>query len=63
MIFETGTYVNGRRLPLQGRGWGFESLRAHHQSRGQMLDVICQISIFPDIWPLTSNIFGFIAES
>src|SRR5437667_8959087 len=28
-IFETGTYVNGRRLPLQGRGWGFESLRAH----------------------------------
>ena len=30
LIFETGTYVNGRRLPLQGRGWGFESLRAHH---------------------------------
>src|SRR5258708_39990559 len=28
-IFEMGTYVNGRRLPLQGRGWGFESLRAH----------------------------------
>jgi hypothetical protein len=25
----SGTYVNGRRLPLQGRGWGFESLRAH----------------------------------
>ena len=25
-----GTYVNGRRLPLQGRGWGFESLRAYH---------------------------------
>src|SRR6185503_19119751 len=24
-----GTYVNGRRLPLQGRGWGFESLRAY----------------------------------
>src|SRR5688500_19770984 len=24
------TYVNGRRLPLQGRGWGFESLRASH---------------------------------
>ena len=27
-----GTYVNGRRLPLQGRGWGFESLRAYHFS-------------------------------
>ena len=26
-----GTYVNGRRLPLQGRGWGFESLRAYHR--------------------------------
>src|SRR5215208_7736528 len=25
----SGTYVNGRRLPLQGRGWGFESLRAY----------------------------------
>src|SRR5437763_1152955 len=32
LIFEKGTYVNGRRLPLQGRGWGFESLRAHHQN-------------------------------
>jgi hypothetical protein len=30
-----GTYVNGRRLPLQGRGWGFESLRAYHQPVGQ----------------------------
>ena len=29
-----GTYVNGRRLPLQGRGWGFESLRAY-QKRGR----------------------------
>ena len=28
-IFEMGTYVNGRRPPLQGGGWGFESLRAH----------------------------------
>ena len=27
-----GTYVNGRRLPLQGRGWGFESLRAYQTS-------------------------------
>ena len=27
-----GTYVNGRRLPLQGRGWGFESLRAYHET-------------------------------
>ena len=27
-----GTYVNGRRLPLQGRGWGFESLRAYQLS-------------------------------
>src|SRR5215204_4571862 len=26
-----GTYVNGRRLPLQGRGWGFESLRAYQK--------------------------------
>jgi hypothetical protein len=26
---DVGTYVNGRRLPLQGRGWGFESLRAY----------------------------------
>ena len=29
-----GTYVNGRRLPLQGRGWGFESLRAYHLISG-----------------------------
>ncbi len=29
-VFSEGTYVNGRRLPLQGRGWGFESLRAYH---------------------------------
>ena len=28
-FLKMGTYVNGRRLPLQGRGWGFESLRAH----------------------------------
>jgi hypothetical protein len=36
-----GTYVNGRRLPLQGRGWGFESLRAyHHQDlRSQISDL------------------------
>src|SRR5215813_8745466 len=27
-----GTYVNGRRLPLQGRGWGFESLRAYQSN-------------------------------
>src|SRR5215212_4221270 len=27
-----GTYVNGRRLPLQGRGWGFESLRAYQKN-------------------------------
>ena len=27
-----GTYVNGRRLPLQGRGWGFESLRAYQDN-------------------------------
>ena len=26
-----GTYVNGRRLPLQGRGWGFESLRDYQK--------------------------------
>ena len=28
-VVNVGTYVNGRRLPLQGRGWGFESLRAY----------------------------------
>ena len=28
-VLHIGTYVNGRRLPLQGRGWGFESLRAY----------------------------------
>ena len=28
-----GTYVNGRRLPLQGRGWGFESLRAYQRKQ------------------------------
>ena len=38
---KTGTYVNGRRLPLQGRGWGFESLRAHQDAeiRGQRSEV------------------------
>src|ERR1044071_3000478 len=30
---DAGTYVNGRRLPLQGRGWGFESLRAYQTKR------------------------------
>ena len=35
LIFEKGTYVNGRRLPLQGRGWGFESLRAHQTQRSE----------------------------
>ena len=30
-FLKMGTYVNGRRLPLQGRGWGFESLRAHQE--------------------------------
>src|SRR5215216_4299896 len=29
LVLIAGTYVNGRRLPLQGRGWGFESLRAY----------------------------------
>jgi hypothetical protein len=32
LIPNEGTYVNGRRLPLQGRGWGFESLRAYQMT-------------------------------
>ena len=37
MPVHLGTYVNGRRLPLQGRGWGFESLRAY-QSQIEISD-------------------------
>src|SRR5215216_26021 len=33
VVPSAGTYVNGRRLPLQGRGWGFESLRAYQTKR------------------------------
>src|SRR5688572_31443022 len=36
-FLKSGTYVNGRRLPLQGRGWGFESLRAYHTSAQKVL--------------------------
>ena len=36
-----GTYVNGRRLPLQGRGWGFESLRAYQN--GLKCGVVVQL--------------------
>src|SRR6185436_96806 len=44
-----GTYVNGRRLPLQGRGWGFESLRAYQIQRSEVRGRIFQ--------HLTSNIW------
>src|SRR5512133_50345 len=37
-----GTYVNGRRLPLQGRGWGFESLRAY-QTKQFFCGVVVQL--------------------
>src|SRR5215212_3385453 len=38
----SGTYVNGRRLPLQGRGWGFESLRAY-QTKSVLCGVVVQL--------------------
>jgi hypothetical protein len=41
-----GTYVNGRRLPLQGRGWGFESLRAYQTSNcGSISDLDLRFEI------------------
>src|SRR5712664_3094350 len=37
-------YVNGRQLPLQGRSWGFESLRAHQVLKiRRFLGVVVQL--------------------
>ena len=46
-LFYVGTYVNGRRLPLQGRGWGFESLRAY-QSLSDRHSCLSQLALRTD---------------